>query len=137
MDIHIKEKALPSIFHHVLIVEDDKELSDFVLRFLSGKGYKVSLAIDGFEGLAMARQLIPDLILLDLNLPKLNGYAVCRLLKFDDQFKHIPIIMWSWRESARDQKLGMEVGADFYLPKPFSLEDLDSAIESLLKPNDK
>jgi DNA-binding response OmpR family regulator len=104
----------------------------FVVRFLNGLNYRVTLARDGMEGLNLARQISPDLIILDLNLPKLNGFAVCRLLKFDDQFKHIPIIMWTWRETKQDREMGKDVGADFYLPKPFSIEALREAIESLI-----
>ena len=113
-------------------MEDEPELSTFVVRYLTTLNYRVTLARDGMEGLTLARQIEPDLIILDLNLPKLNGFAVCRLLKFDDQFKHIPIIMWTWRETSQDREMGVDVGADFYLPKPFSIEALRTAIESML-----
>ncbi len=108
-----------------------------VVRFLTGLNYQVALACDGMEGLNQARLLEPDLILLDLNLPKLNGFAVCRLLKFDDHFKHIPIIMWTWRETLQDREMGVNVGADYYLPKPFSLEALQDVIELVLSSTKK
>lgn len=117
----------------ILVIEDDAELLQFIASYLRELSYDVHEARDGMEGLNLARTIEPDLILLDINLPKLNGFALCRLLKFDEQFKHIPIIMWTWRDSEPDKKSGESAGADYYLPKPFSVRKLQSIIEQLLE----
>ncbi|MEK6816545.1 MAG: DUF3857 domain-containing protein, partial [Nanoarchaeota archaeon] len=83
---------MPFLFNHaLLIIEDEPELLTFVARYLGDLGYEVVSATDGIEGLNLARQVEPTLILLDVMLPKLNGFTISRLLKFDEQFKHIPI----------------------------------------------
>jgi len=83
-------------------------------------------------GLHLARESEPSLILLDINLPKLNGFTISRLLKFDDLYKHIPIIMWTWREEDEDRRMGLYCGADAYIPKPFSIAKLFDAIVALI-----
>ncbi len=80
-----------------------------------------------------AKGNLPDLVILDLMLPKIDGYKVCRMLKFDEKYKHIPVIMFSARAQETDKKLGEEVGADAYLVKPFEPEVLISKIKELLK----
>jgi len=90
-------------------------------------------ASDGQEGLDKARRDKPDLIMLDLMLPKIDGYKVCRMLKFDDRHKHTPIIMVTARAQENDEKLGYEVGADAYLTKPFESQVLLQKIKELLK----
>jgi DNA-binding response OmpR family regulator len=80
-------------------------------------GYDVVAAYDGQEGLNLARREKPDLIILDVLLPKMNGFKVCRLLKFDSKYKHIPIIMLTSRETQSNEELGRETGADDYVYK--------------------
>jgi DNA-binding response OmpR family regulator len=84
---------------------------------LSALGYDVICAFDGPEGLKMARREKPDLVILDVFLPKMTGYKVCRLLKFDAKYKHIPVIMLTSRETKRHEKIGYETGADEYVYK--------------------
>ncbi len=116
----------------VLIIEDEEELRDFVSRYLEEAGYEVLSAADGLEGLRMAREVAPSLILLDVMLPKVNGFTISRLLKFDENYKHIPIIMWTWKDEDHDRQMGMSAGADMYIPKPFSIGKLMEGIAALI-----
>jgi DNA-binding response OmpR family regulator len=116
-----------------LVVDDESDIVQ-VLRFgLEAAGYIVESAADGQEGLRKARELEPDLILLDLMLPKLDGYKVCRLLKFDERYRHIPIVILSARNQGKDKELAMETGANSFLTKPQKFSDLLAHIEALLK----
>jgi DNA-binding response OmpR family regulator len=101
----------------ILIVEDYLNIVEILKMRLSALGYDVICAFDGPEGLRMARRERPDLIILDVFLPKMNGYKVCRLLKFDAKYKHIPVIMLTSRETKRHEKIGYETGADEYVYK--------------------
>ncbi|MFH0777838.1 MAG: response regulator [Candidatus Eisenbacteria bacterium] len=108
----------------ILIVEDEAPLADVLKYRLEGAGFEVSLAVDGQEGLCKAREEAPALIILDLMLPKLDGYKVCRLLKFDEKFKGIPIIILSARKQESDVKLATEMGADLFISKPYKFSEL-------------
>ena len=116
----------------ILIVDDEKELVEIIKMSLEPLGYEVFEAYDGSEGLEKARQIKPDLIVLDLMLPKMDGYQVCRMLKFDVNFKHIPIILFTARAAKDDLEKGKEAGADAFITKPFKHEVLQEKIESLL-----
>ena len=116
----------------ILIVDDEEDIVN-VLRFrLEANNYAVQSASEGQEGLNKARVEKPDLIILDLMLPKLDGYKVCRMLKFDEIYKSIPIIMFTARAQKKDEELGMETGADAYIAKPFESEVLLGKIKELL-----
>lgn len=117
----------------ILIVEDEATLVELMKIRLEANGFDVISAYDGQQGLEMARGEMPDLIILDLMLPKIDGYKVCRMLKFDDKYKNIPVIMFTARAQDSDRKLGEEVGADAYIIKPFEPEILLSKIRELLK----
>jgi DNA-binding response OmpR family regulator len=99
---------------------------------LEANGYEVIAAYDGQQALDKAKAQNPDLIVLDLMLPKMDGYKVCRLLKFDEKYKHIPIIMFTARAQDTDKKIGFEVGADAYIIKPFEPQVLLGKIKELL-----
>lgn len=116
----------------ILIIDDETGLVEMLKMRLEANGYEVISAYDGQEGLEKAKSENPDLIILDLMLPKLDGYKVCRMLKFDDKYKKIPIIMFSARTQDADKKMGMEVGADDYVTKPFEPKDLLDRIKKLL-----
>lgn len=116
----------------ILVVEDDRDIMNFVVDFLTERGYDVLKAFNGLDGLKAARTQNPDLILLDVMLPKINGLAVCRLLKYDEKYKQIPIIIWSWKEDDSDREIGLDSGADAYVPKPFSIPRLGETIARLL-----
>jgi DNA-binding response OmpR family regulator len=91
---------------------------------LEHEGYEVLVAHDGKEGLKRAREERPDLVLLDLMLPNIDGYKVCRLLKFDERYRDIPILIMSARSNPEDVQLARQVGADDFIPKPFDPDDL-------------
>lgn len=117
----------------ILVVDDEIELVDMLTIRLEANNYEVVAVYDGQEGLDKARTLKPDLIILDLMLPKLDGYKVCGMLKFDEKYKQIPIILFTARAQESDVKLGQEVGADAYLTKPFEPHILLGKIAELLK----
>ena len=117
----------------ILVVEDEAELVDLVKMRLEANDYEVILAYDGQEGLARAKKEKPDLIILDLMLPKMDGYKVCGLLKKAARYANIPIIMFTARAQEEDVKLGKEVGADAYITKPFGAHILLSKIKELLE----
>jgi len=117
----------------ILIVDDEPDLVETLRFALELEGYNVLVAVNGEEGLNTARQEKPDLILLDLMLPKLDGYKVCRLLKFDERYKSIPILMLTAKTQDKDRILGKETGANEYLTKPFDMDELMAKIKSYLK----
>jgi len=108
----------------ILIVEDEHSIRETIRFVLEQAGYECLLACDGAEALIVARSGSPELILLDVMLPKLNGYQVCRLLKRDSRFSAIPIVMVTARTQDQDYAQGKESGADDYLTKPFEFADL-------------
>lgn len=117
----------------LLLIDDEKDLVDAVLLRLEANGYEVSVAYDGQQGLDKARKEKPDLIILDLMLPKMDGYKVCALLKSDTRYNKIPIIMFTARAQDSDMKMGEEVGAEAYITKPFDSQVLLDKIKSLIK----
>lgn len=116
----------------ILLVEDEPDFRMAVRIRLEANGYDVIEAEDGAAGLDLARNQSPDLILLDIMLPKMEGYKVARLLKFDEKFRRIPIIMLTARSQQTDKETGMAVGADAYITKPFKPEELLETLTRLL-----
>ena len=115
----------------VLIVEDEKNIVD-ILRFnLRKEGYDTQEAYDGEVGLALALQEAPDLILLDLMLPKMNGFEVCKRLR--DQGRSTPVIIITAREAEKDKILGLDLGADDYITKPFSMRELMARVKANIR----
>ena len=117
----------------ILIVDDEPDLLEMVQISLETEGYECIVAYDGFRALDRARREKPDLIILDVMLPGLNGYKICRLLKFDEQYKHIPIIMLTAEAQEKDRLIGEETGADFYMTKPFAADKLIAKVAELLE----
>ena len=116
----------------ILVVDDEVQLVDMVKMRLEANNYDVITAYDGQEALDKAHKEKPDLIILDLMLPKMDGYKVCRMLKFDEKYKSIPIVMFTARAQEEDEKVGMEVGADAYITKPFDPQLLLDKIQELV-----
>lgn len=116
----------------ILLVDDEVQLADLVRKRLEINDYEVAIAYDGEEALRKARQDIPDLIILDIMLPKVDGYMICALLKKDERFTKIPIIMFSARARAEDIEFGQKVGADAYITKPYEPQVLLDKIKELL-----
>ena len=117
----------------ILVIEDYLNIVEILSIRLKSLGYDVIAAYDGKEGLNLARREKPDLIILDVLLPKMNGYKVCRLLKYDAKYKHIPIIMLTSRESQSNEELGRETGADEYVYKSDQKGSLLKLIQKYLK----
>ncbi|MFH1783304.1 MAG: response regulator [bacterium] len=117
----------------ILLVDDEKKIAEIVKMRLEASGYEVILAYDGAEAIEKVKTEKPDLVVLDLMLPKIDGYKVCRVLKYDEAYKKIPIIMFTARTLEYDKELGGKVGADAYVTKPFDAPVLLAEIERLLK----
>ena len=115
----------------ILIVEDERAIVEILKFNLRREGYQVLEALDGETGLALARQEDPDLILLDLMLPKLDGFAVCRTLREEGQL--MPILMLTAREEEEDKVSGLEAGADDYITKPFSMRELLARVKANIR----
>ena len=114
----------------VLVIEDNPYTSDMIRKYLSRNDYDVLTASDGQEGLHLAREENPDLILLDLMLPGMDGIEVCRTLREESP---VPIIMLTARVEEEDRVAGLELGADDYITKPFSLKELIARIRAVLR----
>jgi two-component system alkaline phosphatase synthesis response regulator PhoP len=116
----------------ILVVDDEIYIVHILDFSLGMEGYQVSTALDGEQALEKARGERPDLIVLDIMMPKLDGYETCKALKSDPQTKDIPVILLSAKGRNADQKLGFEVGADDYITKPFSPRKLVERINAIL-----
>lgn len=116
----------------VMVVDDSKTINDMVRNLLEKMGYEVEVAFDGMEALEKVKTFLPDLIVLDVNMPKMDGFRVCRLLKFDRNFRQIPIIMLTARDEEENIRIGIKTGADLYLTKPIEPEKLIEAVNKLL-----
>ena len=114
----------------ILIVEDDTTLLELLHYNLERQGYEVYLAKDGRSGLELARKAVPDLILLDVMLPYMDGLEVCRLLRKEI---NVPILMLTARTEEIDRIVGLELGADDYISKPFSMRELMARIKAHLR----
>lgn len=114
----------------ILIVEDEASLQEALAYNLSKQGYKVDTASDGQSALQIARSLKPDLILLDIMLPILDGFEVCRILR---QETNVPILMLTAKDEEIERVIGLEMGADDYLTKPFSMRELQARVKALLR----
>ena len=119
-----------TVSHRILVVEDEPALVDTLEYSLIRQGYEVSVATDGLKALEIARQVMPDLVVLDIMLPNLDGFEVCRILR---QETNAPIIMLTARAEEVDKVVGLEVGADDYLTKPFSMRELIAHVKALLR----
>ena len=119
----------------ILIVDDEPDLLA-VLRFgLEAAGFEVIEASDGERGLDMARTERPDLLVLDLMLPRMDGYKVCRALKFDERYRQLPVFILSARSGETDRRLALDLGADEYITKPYEVKDLVARIRARLQPS--
>ena len=117
----------------ILIVEDDRSLADILDYNLGREGYEMSVARDGLSGLNEARLKLPDLIVLDLMLPVIDGMEICRRLRDDPSTKHILVLMLTAKSEVMDQVAGFVAGADDYVTKPFSVAVVLERIRALLR----
>ncbi len=124
------KSAESSAGQKILVVEDEPSLVDTLEYSLTRQGYDVRVATDGAKALEVARKELPDLVVLDVMLPLLDGYEVCRILR---QEMSVPILMLTARTDEVDKIVGLEVGADDYLTKPFSMRELMARVKALLR----
>jgi len=117
----------------ILVIEDEEDIADLVAFNLRRNDYQVELAPDGLKGLAAAKSLLPELIVLDLMMPSMDGISLFKELKRDATTRGIPVIMLTARGQTEDRILGLEVGADDYMTKPFSPKELMLRVKNLLK----
>jgi CheY-like chemotaxis protein len=118
----------------ILLVEDEDNLRELVSGRLEANGYQVSVAEDGYKALTLAKELHPDLVILDLMLPKMDGYAVCRMIRSGMADTQVPIILFSARSSEDDRRRGLDCGANAYVTKPFDPPVLLDKVRELTDP---
>ena len=114
----------------VLIVEDDHNIAELLQMYLEKEGYSVTLAADGGQGLAKFRSIQPDLVLLDIMMPIMDGWAVCRAIRSESQ---VPVIMLTAKGETDDKVSGLKCGADDYITKPFEMKEVLARIEAVLR----
>jgi two-component system phosphate regulon response regulator PhoB len=117
----------------ILIIEDDEDIQELVRYNLTREGYRLKSVVSGEEGLRAAKAEVPDVILLDLMLPGIDGLELCRMLKADPKVRHIPIVMLTAKGEEADVVAGLELGADDYVTKPFSVKVLVARLRTLLR----
>ena len=117
----------------ILVVEDDFDISNMLKIYFSGQGYDVEVAARGSQALEKTRQELPHLIVLDIMLPDIDGYEVCRQLRISTRTSHIPIIFLTQKDERSDKLQGLELGADDYITKPFDIEELKLRVEGSIR----
>ena len=117
----------------ILIVDDEQDIVETLKFMLEAEGYECFCAYDGENGLNLAKEIIPDLMILDVMMPKINGYKISRLLKYDTKYKDIPIIMVTARSQEEDKLIGQETGVNEYITKPFELDDIIKKVKEYLE----
>lgn len=117
----------------ILVVDDEKDVLDLVRRVLTRGGFEVITASDGKEGLAKVYSEAPDLMILDINMPVMDGWQVCRKIRGDPLYKHLPIIMLTVRRTKTDQLKGLDIGGDEYITKPFFPTELIARVKTVLQ----
>ena len=118
----------------VLVVEDDKNIQELLQMYLEKEGYAVTTASDGGQGLAKFRAIKPDLVLLDVMMPVMDGWAVCRAIRAESQ---VPVIMLTAKGETDDKVTGLKSGADDYITKPFAMKEVLARIEAVLRRSDR
>jgi len=116
----------------ILVVEDDYDISNMLRIYFTGQGYDVDVALAGPEALEKTRQGLPHLIVLDIMLPGIDGYEVCRTLRTQTRTSHIPIIFLTQKDERSDKLQGLELGADDYITKPFDIEELKLRVQNAI-----
>jgi len=117
----------------ILVVDDEKDVLSLVRRVLIRGGFEVITASDGKEGLAKVYSEAPDLMILDINMPVMDGWEVCRKIRGDPLYKHLPIIMLTVKRTKKDQLKGLDLGGDEYITKPFSPTELIARVKTVLQ----
>jgi len=131
--IHARRPQGNGAMKRILIIEDDRDIVELVRYNLANEGYQVGSSGDGATGLSMLKKSPPDLLLLDLMLPKLSGLEICREVRRDESLNRLPILMLTARGEEADRVVGLEMGADDYVVKPFSPRELIARVKALLR----
>jgi CheY-like chemotaxis protein len=121
----------------ILIAEDERDIRELITFTLRYAGHEVTQAANGEEALTLAKQAIPELILMDVRMPKMTGYEACRHIKADDALKNIPVIFLSAKGQETEIQTGLEVGASDYILKPFAPDQLIKRVSEILTANKK
>ncbi|MCP4704666.1 MAG: response regulator [candidate division Zixibacteria bacterium] len=121
----------------ILVAEDEKDIRELIIITLQISGFRVVGVINGQEALKKAVEIKPDLILMDVRMPKMTGFEACQILKKQEQTKNIPVVFLSAKGREGDIRTGLELGAAAYLVKPFTPEELPRCISQILAGNDK
>ena len=116
----------------ILIVDDEQDIVESLKFVLELSGYTCFCAFNGEDGLKMVKEIVPDLIILDVMMPKINGFKISRLLKFDKKYQGIPIIMLTARSQADDKLIGEETGVNEYITKPFDIDNVVATVNKYL-----
>ena len=121
----------------LLITEDDVDISNMLKIYFTGLGYEVDVAMRGSEALEKTRQVLPHLIVLDIMLPDIDGYEVCRNLRTSTRTSHIPVIFLTQKDERSDRLQGLELGADDYITKPFDIEELKLRVKGAIRRSER
>lgn len=121
----------------LLVVEDDIDISTMLKIYFSGLGYDVDTAMRGSDALEKTRQVLPHLIVLDIMLPDIDGYEVCRTLRTNTRTSHIPVIFLTQKDERSDRLQGLELGADDYITKPFDIEELKLRVQGAIRRSER
>ncbi|GAP13811.1 response regulator receiver modulated diguanylate cyclase [Longilinea arvoryzae] len=116
----------------LLIVEDDPDISNMLRIYFTAQGYDVDTALRGMDGVEKTRHVMPHLIILDIMLPDVDGYEVCRIMRTNTRTSHIPVIFLTQKDERSDKLKGLELGADNYITKPFDIEELKLYVQNAL-----
>src|SRR5689334_7718229 len=121
----------------LLVVEDDPDISAMMKIYFTGQGYDVSTAMRGNDAIDLTRKNMPQLIVLDIMLPDIDGYTVCRELRSTTRTSHIPIIFLTQKDERSDKITGLELGADDYITKPFDIDELRLRVRNSIERLDR
>ena len=129
----LRYPPLMNVARKILVIEDERDILDLASHYFEKEGFRVRTAVDGAAGLAAARKDHPDVIVLDLMLPGMDGLEVCKKLRADSATALTPVIMLTAKAEETDKIVGLELGADDYLTKPFSPKELVARVKALLR----
>lgn len=121
----------------ILVVDDEKNIVELLKMSLESSGYEVIEAYNGMEAITKINNLLPDLILLDLMLPDIDGLQICKMIRLNEDTGNIPVIMITAKSEEDDKIRGLSIGADDYITKPFSLKELEARVETVLRRSKK
>ena len=117
----------------ILVVEDDLDISKMLRIYFDSQGYEVLVAPRGYEALEICRRKLPNVVVLDIQLPDIDGYEICRQLRSNTRTSYVPIIFLTQKDERSDKIAGLELGADDYITKPFDIEELKLRVEGAIR----